>query len=42
MPVSIRLLFHYADEEADEELEEEILDDLFCVACNKSFKSDRA
>ncbi|CAH1773659.1 unnamed protein product [Owenia fusiformis] len=28
--------------DSEEEEEEEVLDDLFCVACNKAFKSDKA
>lgn len=29
-------------ESGEEEDEEEYYDDLFCVACNKSFKSEKA
>ena len=31
-----------SEEEGVEEEEEEMYDELFCVACNRAFKSDKA
>lgn len=38
----MKVFLYVGSSEELEDIEEEMSDDLFCVACNRAFKSDKA